>query len=259
MKKLIYWIGIVVVLVVGVDMIVSLTMRKYVSGHSLKGDYETLDYLLRETDDSILVLGSSVAQNSFNTARISDSLNMTAYNGGANGQTFPFYLTLLKEITRQHHINTVILAITAPNLVDSGIGSRYNLLAPYYGMGYSAVDSGMESKSKIEKILLKSNLYRYNTIWWRILLYNFVSSGTRHEAGYVSKGIPAYFPKREKIPEDNLITEERAAQLSEFAGICRQHGVRLIVVLTPRYQEVPETTKIMETLKRGKKNGDFQL
>ena len=89
MKKLVIWLLSVLLIVVAVDLLFGLGARYYLRTHSLKGDYRSADYLIKDSVDELVVLGSSVALNSINTKVISDSLGISAFNGGSNGQNFP--------------------------------------------------------------------------------------------------------------------------------------------------------------------------
>jgi len=234
MKKLVIWVAAVVATVAAADVAFGWLSGRYMAGRTLPGDYEMADHVLRHFDDDVAVLGSSVALNSINTRTVADSLGLTAFNGGANGQSFPFYLTMLKAMVQQKAPRSVLLGIIPSNLTDSGIGSRYNFLAPYYGTGLADIDSRMQEAGPAEKLLLKSNLYRLNRIWFRILLYNFASAGIKGENGFIAKGIPAAFPERFRPDELPGMSPERRKEFEEFAGICRDNGIGLTVMMTPR-------------------------
>lgn len=218
-----------------VDIFFGYIFQNFIDKVGLRGDYETCEMTIRNFDKELVVLGSSVALNSINTGTISDSMRVSAINGASNGQTLPFYLTMLKSIISQKKPQKVILGMLPSNLVDSGLGNRYNFLAPYYGMHISDVDSCMNSKSLYEPWLLKSNFYRLNTIWFRILLYNFITPGVKGKNGFLAKPFPSVFPERLQIAKNqNKISHERRQQIKEFINLCKSNNIDLIVLLTPR-------------------------
>lgn len=234
-KKAITSIVIVVVTLVALDLTLGYLSGVYMNSRTLPGDYEMTDHVLRGFDDDIVVLGSSVALNSINTKTIEDSLGVKTFNGAANGQSFTYYLTMLKAIVDQKVPRTVILGLTPNNLTDTGAGSRYNLLAPYYGKGIADIDDRMHNGDTMERLLLKSNLYRLNRIWFRIMLYHFMSSGIKGENGFVAKPLPPAFPERDNTDADVAISRERREQFEEFTRICRDNNIELIVTMPPRY------------------------
>lgn len=235
MKRVIVWSIIIIVTILVLDILFGVAFNSHMKNHTLPGDYEMADHLLRNSDnEDIVVLGSSVALNSINTKTLQDSLGIKSFNGGANGQSFPFHLTLLKALLGQHAPKHIILGIIPDNLSTTGKGARYNFLAPYYGMGISDIDSRLEEGDAIEQILLKSNFYRLNRIWFRIFLYNFVQPGIKGENGFVAKPIPPQFPERMEIVEHKSMSAERRNEFEEFVKLCKDNDVNLTVVFTPQ-------------------------
>lgn len=238
MKKLFFWILLIVVGVVAVDLIFGFVSKSYFKKHKPVGDYEMINHLLNESDDEILVLGSSVALNSINTAALSDSLGVKAYNGSVNGQSFPFFLSMLQAALSNNTPRVVILGITTANFSDSGVGKRYNMLAPYYKEVNSYIDSCLTGNTLAERVLVKSNMYRFNHIWFRILLYNFISPGITGKNGFIAKDIPAVFPSRTTFKTDT-ISDSRRRELISFLDLCKAHNIKLLLIVTPTYTTAP--------------------
>lgn len=237
MKKILLWLTTALALTVCADFAIGYIMEKRLSKGPLPGDYESVEHVLMHSNEELMVLGSSVALNSINTAALSDSLGITAFNGGANGQTFPFYLTMLKAMLESNpNVKTVLLGMIENNLSDTGTGTRYNLLAPYYGRGVADIDTNLKAAEPLGGIFLKSNAYRLNNIWFRIMLYHFMSAGIKGENGFVAKDIPSIYPSLQLYDsEPEPFSDERLGQFDDFTSSCRDKGVRLIVFLPPIY------------------------
>lgn len=235
MKKVLIWLGVVVAGVLVLDIAFGAGFRQYMKHKSLPGDYEMTDYVISRSSEDILVLGSSVALNSINTQTLEDSLGVTAFNGAANGQAFPFYITMLKAVLERYSPSGIVLGVIPSNFTDTGVGVRYNFLAPYYGLGIADIDGNMTRGDKLQKLLLSSNFYRLNKIWFRILLYNFMSAGIKGENGFVAKPLPPEFPAKGETGEILNMSDERRGELAEFISLCKENGVELTIVLTPRY------------------------
>lgn len=235
MKKFILWISTVIVTICALDYVLGVFFDRFIMTTALPGDYETVDYILRgDNNNDIVVLGSSVALNGIKTKIVEDSIGVTAYNAGANGQTFPYYLTLLKALIANHAPNKVILGVNPNVLADDGIGARYNFLVPYYGLGISDIDERLVSRRTFDKLFLKSNAYKLNTIWFRILLYHFVEAGIKGENGFIGKPVPPSYPQKdtEIIP---MLSDERKQELIEFIRLCKDNDIDLIIIFTPQY------------------------
>ncbi len=237
-NSLIWLTGILLCLII-IDLSVGIVMRSYRSRSGLKGDYIMIDHVIDGCNDSILVMGSSVALNSINTGTVSDSLSVSAYNAGVNGQQLPFVLTLLKGMEANDKMpGKILLGLHGSDFYSTGSGSRYNILSPYYNQGNEYLDSTLRSKRAVEPLLLKSNLYRYNTAWLRILLYELLSMAPDNPTGFVAKPIPPVFPEREAMTAsfDSInISSERLAQIGSIMEICRKKDVELTIIFTPLY------------------------
>lgn len=260
MKKLLIWILSVILIVVTVDILFGIGSRYYINKYQLKGDYRSSDHLINDSIEELIVLGSSVALNAIDTKAIADSLKINAFNGGSNGQTLPYYLTLMEIIAQKPGLKTVILGMNEQSFNDTGLGSRYNFLVPYYNTGHEGIDRRLESNSKLDKLLLKSSLYRYNNIWFRILLYSFIEPGIKGENGFVAKDIPAYFPNKTILNSLNdSVTAERANEFDQFVKICSENNIRLIVCIPPRYELRQHSNAGERFLKERAHNQDFEL
>ncbi len=235
MKKLLGFIFACAMLVSLTDLAFGAFSKCYVSNKPLPGDYESVDYLIKRGTDDVFILGSSIALNSLMPSVLEDSIGVTCFNGAANGQTLPFFESMMECVLKRHKPKMFILGLSPREFAGSGVGGRYNFLIPYYGNGYSMIDSCLEARDKYEPYLLKSSLYRYNTIWWRILLYHFITPGEPGEKGFVAKGIPYVFPTLYKMEASDSITEQRKREFLSMAERCRQNGVRLVVYFPPQY------------------------
>ncbi len=247
MRKLLTYIFGVVVLVVVADLLLGVASDYYMSHAQLPGDYRSVDYVVRESRDDVLILGSSVALNSLIPTLLEDSLHTTCYNGAANGQQLPFYLTLLDCVLRRHTPHMIILGLTPDACQYTGLGDRYNLLAPYYDRGFHYVDSCMETGGTIERLKLRSHLLRYNTIWWRILLYHFVTPDNPGEKGFVAKPLPPNAPEMITLEQNDTMSAERRGQLAQLLDVCRQRHIELVVYFPPQYQRLVGTNACRDT------------
>lgn len=238
MKKLLIWFLSVLGLIVTVDIAVGFFFDKITESNPMKGDYHSVSYLINDLDDDVLILGSSVGLNSINTVTLSDSLGVSAYSGASNGQTMPFFNTMLKiALNRPNPPKTILLGILDNNLTDTGLGDRYNFLAPYYGKGIADIDQNFDNLSKLHPYLMKSRLYRLNTAWVRILLYYFYEPGIKSERGFIAKPVPSIFPTLAPRSDEKRISSERRGQIIEFAKMCKDNGIRLIVFFPPQFIE----------------------
>lgn len=78
---------------------------------------------------------------------------------------------MIDGLLEHHRPRGVILALQPDDLSDDHIG-RIELLNPYYGRN-PVIDSALVLQMMEMLCFLRSNLYKYNTVWFRIFLQSF--------------------------------------------------------------------------------------
>jgi hypothetical protein len=235
MKKTIVFIGSILAILFAVDLIGGFIFNKYKQTHPLKGDYEGAHYILYQCHDDLVVFGSSVALNSLDTKTLGDSLQLSAYNGASNGQALYYYLSMMQSLLTHHTPQYIVLGCAPDVMHVGGVGERYNFLAPFYHDGFESIDRGLERQDEYSRWLMQSNLYRYNTIWFRILLYNFIQPNEKGECGFIAKPIPPMFPELQETNSDEITTEEGISEMEAMMRTCKEKGIRMILYFPPRF------------------------
>lgn len=257
MKKLISYIVSVVVLLIITDFVFGLAAELYIDKYGLRGDYQPVDYVIKRTKDDILLVGSSVVMNSVMPTVVEDSVGYTCYNAGANSQTMAYYCTILDCVFQRYTPKCIVLGLRPEEMGREGLG-RYNLLVPYYGKGYSEMDSILESGDKYNKYFFKSNLYRYNTIWFRILLYHFLRSEDNSDKGFVAHEQPLFLPDMMDVPKDNAVAENKMKLFNDIVAVCKERGVTLIVYFPPMYNRFAGKFEAVKEVERICSENGFQ-
>lgn len=237
-KKLLRIVLLVVVLVMALDVGFGRCMNWYMTHKDIPGDYKKIDYMLKGIDTQILFLGASTCMNSFKTETLEKELGKRVFNGGLNDQRLEFFDVMCEAVLNHSPPELLILVLRRNDLVVSGNG-RIGMLTIYYHMGNTKLDGYLNEDSLKQKILLSSALYRFNTFWWRILLYHFKSFDELAHGGFVGKPVPKFLPKcviktqeNETIPSLN---PHKLRCLENILASCRRTGTRLWIVIPPEY------------------------
>ncbi|MBQ7691366.1 MAG: hypothetical protein IJT30_09315 [Muribaculaceae bacterium] len=234
MKTILKYFLCVLVVVVGFDLLLGFVAKRYVTTHILPGDYQAIDYLINRSNEECLIIGSSLAINSLMPSLMEDSLGMTCYNGGANAQSMPYFETMLDCVFRRYTPKMVIFVLDPNELSRKGLGQRYNVLVPYYGCGHELIDRNLESKDAVEPWLLRSASYRYNRIWWRILLYHFIGYSNKSDKGFVPHERPMSLPMLKTIQNEDTV-QACVDSFVRCMTICNDRGVKVVCVFPPGY------------------------
>lgn len=250
MKRLVSFIISIIAVLVAIDFLFGYAANIYIKKYGLRGDYQPIEYVIKQCQDEALFIGSSVVINSLMPSVIEDSLGITCYNTGANSQTMPYFHTILNCVLQRYTPKMIILGLRPDELSGDDIG-RYHLLVPYYHTGHNEIDSVLESKNEHEKYLLKSNLYRYNTIWFRILLYHFLrgdESITLKNKGFSGHEKPLFPPFMTNSKGDQIVSEKKVSIFEDIIRICKDQEIILVVYIPPMYTKYEEKTSTINEL-----------
>lgn len=233
MKKVItYIIGIIISLVLA-DITIGFCCKYYIKNYQLVGRYQPLDRIIKEVNTDIICIGNSAILNSVNPEIIEDSLSMTCYNGGITGQGVFFFETIIDCILQRHTPKMFILGLR-PEEVGGSVGEGiYDVLKPYYGMGYTSIDNHFNKASGLDRLLLHSNLLRYNTIWVRVLLYMLFDNTTYPENGFMSKDRPTLIPQLKHIEGYERPVKEKLECIERIIQKCQARNIDIVICYPP--------------------------
>ena len=156
------------VLLFGIDRISGVAFS-YMSEHSKGGLTEHNQYLMNKTKENVLVFGSSRAIHHYNPQIISDSLGMSCYNCGLNGEGIIFYYGLWKNISKRYHPQIVIYDLyTTFDLIK---GEDNHKFLGWLKESYNNEDikSIFESVDPTEKYKMLCQMYRYNSKFHQVI------------------------------------------------------------------------------------------
>ncbi len=237
-------IGMVVI----ADFVFGKLIAWYVDNHTLPGDYLKFQYIMKESNEDILLLGSSVCMNSLIPSLFEEKFNMSCFNGGANAQNLSYIDTMVDSVLTHHVPKYVILALRPYELFQD-IKERYNMFRIYYKHGFTKMDQYLEHGTKMDYFLLQSSFYRLNTYGWRLLLYNFKSYNELGNKGFVAKRKldinPILIKKEEssdgvELPMPN---PDKMKSLKQITSQCKENDINVIIVIPPAYYELSSEYK----------------
>ena len=256
MKRLFITIIGIVVLLGGFDISLGLIIKMWTSHHDLPGDNQRVEYMFKKGNEDIIILGSSVAINSLKPSILEDSLDFTVFNGGGNGQKIPYVPCVLDGILKHHHPKFIFWGARVDELTDSSFG-RINLLMPYYHVGYSTIDKTLEEYSKGRKFFFNFNLYKYNTILFRILLTYAFPLNELGEKGYIKKPVrdihPTFQYYKKKVNKINTVYQDKNficnRYFSQVVETCKKNKIKLFIYIPPVFRQIAPKDSISHGVK----------
>ena len=209
-------------------------------------------YAIDLVRDDILILGSSRASHHYVPAIISDSLGISCYNAGKDKQGL-FYCQAVLNAAMKRHVPKLVILDFSPNSFEKTEMEldELSVLLPYY-RNHPEIQSIVNKRSKWEWIKTHSSLYCYNSLALQIIFNNISNQRDANETnGYVPLGnkenilvSPSDLYPIENNPEKKLITV-----LKDLINITKLNKCKLIVVVSPIYYSLANSTKDLELAK----------
>ena len=168
MKRFIIRIFILFLFVVAVDLSFG-GLFSHLAYCAKGGNTGRINYIVNETDEDIIVLGSSRAERHYNPKIFQDSLGLTCYNCGQSGMGIISNYGIMELILHHHTPRLIIYDITPPfDMLECEDNHKYlGILRRFYDD--DNISDIFNSVDKKERVKMVSRMYRYNSIFTEIL------------------------------------------------------------------------------------------
>lgn len=233
MKKFIIWFIAFVVVIVAVDFGFGAACR-YLIAHAKAGFTQSHEYVANHCEDEVLIFGSSRALHHYVPEVITDSLGMSCYNCGMDGNGILYLYSRFLMVTNRY----------APKVVIYDVSSSFDLASDDYSkyLGwqkrYADIPGVMDVIADInptEKWKLKSNLYKYNGSFLQMLTDNVHPAHTLDKTGYEpSFKVMDYEPEVKQHTRANWDAKKKS-YFEKLVSDCHEKGILLIFAYSPMY------------------------
>lgn len=171
MQKFIIKIVLFFVIIAIIDVISGKSFAFLVE-HAKGGENWRNNYICNKTNEDILVFGSSRAIHHYNPIILSDSLNLSCYNCGQNGNGVILNEARYQLILQRHKPKVIIYDVSLNfDLLTGEDNHKYlGWLRAYYDR--KGIPEVFESVDETEKYKMISQMYRYNTKFFQIITEN---------------------------------------------------------------------------------------
>lgn len=243
-KVLIGLVSIIVLLVVADWAVGTWSEKMYLkSKYSI---YHKQLYCLNESQDEVLIMGSSRAAHHYVPQIIEDSLGMTCYNAGSDGECIYYHYCLLSAMIERGAKPRMVIYEVMNLDAEVSSGATFSLdaaldrLAPHYGE-FKAVDSLFALNGWKEKMKMLSKTYRYNSKLVQTIKCNYLpeKEDRGYEALNAKMNVALYEKDAAARTEDakmEVKLEERKLEYMEkFISLCKTNGIELLLCYSPYY------------------------
>jgi hypothetical protein len=233
-KKRIGFISIIVFFIVGCDWLVGAVTGKMIRNVGDVGvnQTNTAQALFARKAD-VLILGSSRANHSFDCRILEDSLGMKCYNAGRDGQNMVYDAMVFFTYIERHIPKIVILDVASSMMDDSWFGNL-NEMNCYYGLAKPLDRIVDENSTWIERLKLKSNLYRYNNTWQWLLNARMAKSAADLD-GYQPMPVNVNNPFKVRFVNEKPYQADNRCQeyLGQIINTCKENNIRIVITYVP--------------------------
>jgi len=245
-----------VILVVIVDNLLGYCLQTIYFSQK-KGQFAQTTYSVDSTHQDVLIFGSSRAVRHYSPSIISQSLHLSCYNVGRDGQMIPYYSALQETIFKRYKPKLVILDINPWELSPGEEKyEKLSILFPYC-REHPEMIKYMSNSSPWEKYKLLSRTYPYNSSLF-ILGYNtlFADKVQEDDNGYVplpgkmTQAALTDFNDRMKNSsesaddESKVIDERSLGYYEQFLRNTEREGIKTYVVISPTILKQSQNYKI---------------
>lgn len=155
----------------------------YMSEHSKGGYTEHFQYITNKTNEDVLIFGSSRAVHHYNPKIITDSLGLSCYNCGQDGNGIILFYGWWNVISQRYHPKWIVYDITPG--YDLHVGEDNHKYLGWLKESYDrdGIKDIFLSIDNTEPYKMMSWMYRYNSNWHQIMadyihpVYEFKNQG----------------------------------------------------------------------------------
>lgn len=208
---------------------------KYLNSHAIGGDTKSNFYIAQECNKELLIFGSSRSVHHYIPEILSDSLGLSVYNCGTDGNGIVLMYSRLLMIIQRYKPKMIIYDLTTAFDFEQGDNVRYlGCLKRFCDI--PCVNDVIEKVSPVEKYKLFSNFYRYNGIFMQMAMDNIHPLQTVNDGGFKPLyGVMNYEPKEENNEKYVKWDPLKQEYMNDFINICKDNGIILFFVVSPHY------------------------
>lgn len=231
-KKIAFLALIILLLDICIGKVLQFFYLKMKTGQSAR-----ITYSVTKATEEIIIFGSSRANHNYVPSIFEDSLQLSTYNCGIDGQEILFHYALLQSFKNRKTPQVVILDLNFDDFEKNTISyDRLYVLLPYYKMN-DYIQPVVNLRSPFEKIKCESSLYRLNSFILPILVNNIVKRKEESSKGYLPlfKELDTNIIKPKDIAPPVLDTT-KVRIFNNFIKECKKQNCKLFVFVSPIYK-----------------------
>jgi hypothetical protein len=212
---------------------------EYLYFNQKQGKLYNVTYAMEKQTKDVIVMGSSRAMHHYNPDIISDSLQLSCYNAGYDGQGILYHEAILNTILQRYTPKIIILDVNNYELsINETSYDLLSVLNPYVAK-HPVLKETIYKKSKFERYKFLSQIYPYNSLFARIVMGNLnFSTKDVSENGFTAQpGIWEQPMDSITFLNDEVLDKQKVHAMERFLKECKRKSTSLYVVYSPTYRK----------------------
>lgn len=236
---------LLIILIVISDYFIGMVLRYAYFAQESGAGYRTT-YAMDSTCADILIFGSSRANHHYVPKVFEDSLKMTFYNTGRDGNGIFFQEAILKCVLKRYTPKVILLDYSGTFDKDPNAYDRLSSLLPYY-KSHKEIQWIIELKGPYEKIKLLSGIYPFNS---QILTIAVGNMGFNNERKSDNKGyVPLFNEWKAGIDSVSDVSAyeldtNKTNAFRSFVRSAKESGAKVFVIYSPIFQKFNRSQEI---------------
>ena len=237
MKRFVINLMIFFGIVIAVDFVVGKAIG-YLQSSKAGGRTGAEYYACLKSNEDVIIMGSSRASHHYVPSIISDSLGLSCFNAGQDGNGIILQYGRWKMISERFTPKVLVYDITPDfDLAENDNLTYIDHLKPFCSQ--KSVMDYVTGLFPMERFKLMSQMYRYNYKFLEML-----SDCARGSGNEMNGYIPLKGKIRQEVIEDRFVNEAVTVQYDEeklkyldcLAKECQEKGTRLVFVVSPYFR-----------------------
>ncbi len=214
------------------------------------GRYYKTIYSLEKSNEDILIIGSSKAEQDYVPEILTKKLNLSCWNAGRGGQGLLFFRCIQEATLKRYSPKILILNLSKHNLEGKLKTERIGLLRPFY-WNHPEIRGLIDRISKYEKYFVYSNLYAYNSVFYYLFRSyvikgidgNIKDNGWKARTGQIKIDSSVNYTReiyQKSLTIDDTSRNEFEILLSSFI----EKGTKVYIIIAPDFQPSSRTISL---------------
>lgn len=235
MKKFLKYILIFFLLITIVDIITGFVGR-YLNSHAKGGDTKSHFHIAYEMTDSVLIFGSSRAIHHYDPKILEDTLGISVYNCGLDGNGIIFnYARLMSIITRYKPQMIIYDVIPSFDMAHDDYSKYLNWQKRLYN-DIPEIREIFYDIDWSENVKMLSNLYTYNTNIIQMLSDNINPQQNVAYHGFKPLNETIDYEIAQQLENPQKWDDLKLKYFRKFIENCQKYDIKLIFSFSPWYK-----------------------